>query len=326
MSWQILVPHDGARLVVTGPDELIYERSFQSGEPIRFEVDGLLDGQYRYELRAEPSVDPATRRRLEEARKVDDTSVSSDLKTVGVLPPEPIVRWGYFRVAGEGLVDGAGTEPASGQMKSVDPEGVSDQDVPTRDQVILDDLIVTGSACVGTDCVNGESFGFDTLRLKENNLRIRFFDTSNSASFPTRDWQLTANDSANGGANKFSIDDIDGGRTPFTVEANAPSNSLYVDDGGRIGLGTAAPVVEIHTVDGDTPTLRLQQDGSSGFTPQVWDVAGNETNFFVRDVSNGSRLPFKIRPGAPDNSLVVDTDGDVGIGILTAAAPIGCAE
>ena len=54
------------------------------------------------------------------------------------------------------------------------------------DQVILDDLIVDGSICVGLDCVNGESFGFDTLRLKENNLRIRAVDTSSTSSFPTR--------------------------------------------------------------------------------------------------------------------------------------------
>ena len=143
------------------------------------------------------------------------------------------------------------------------------------DQQILDDLIVDGSMCVGLDCVNGESFGFDTIRLKENNLRIKFQDTSSSASFPTNDWQLTANDSSNGGANKFSIDDIDGGRTPFTVEAGAPSHSLYVDDGGRIGLGTSTPVVEMHVVNGDSPTMRLEQNGSSGFTPQTWDVAGN---------------------------------------------------
>ncbi len=62
------------------------------------------------------------------------------------------------------------------------------------DQVILDDLIVDGSACIGFDCVNGESFGFDTLRLKENNLRIRAVDTSSSASFPSNDWQITFND------------------------------------------------------------------------------------------------------------------------------------
>ncbi len=41
-----------------------------------------------------------------------------------------------------------------------------------NDQVILDDLIVDGSLFVGFDCFNGESFGFDTIRLKENNTRI----------------------------------------------------------------------------------------------------------------------------------------------------------
>ena len=162
------------------------------------------------------------------------------------------------------------------------------------DQVILDDLIVDGSTCVGFDCVNGESFGFDTIRVKENNLRIKFQDTSNSASFPTNDWQLTANDTSNGGANKFSIDDIDNSRTPFTIEASAPSHSLYVDDGGRLGLGTNIPVVDAHIKSGNTPTVRLEQDGSSGFTAQTWDMAGNETNFFIRDATNGSTLPFRI--------------------------------
>ena len=183
--------------------------------------------------------------------------------------------------------------------------------IPTAaaDQVILDDLIVDGSACIGFDCVNGESFGFDTIRIKENNLRIRAQDTSNSASFPTNDWQITFNDSSNGGANKFSIDDIDGGRTPFTIEAGAPSHSLYVDDGGRLGLGTSTPVVDIHIKSGNTPTLRLEQDGSSGFTPQTWDVAGNETNFFIRDATNGSTLPFRIRPGAPTSSIDIDSGG-----------------
>ena len=183
------------------------------------------------------------------------------------------------------------------------------------DQVITDDLIVQGSICAGQDCVNGESFGFDTIRLKENNLRIKAQDTSNSASFPSNDWQLTFNDSSNGGANKFSIDDIDGGRTPFTIEASAPSNSLYVDDAGRIGSGTAQPVVDLHVVTGNTPTLRLQQDGSSGFGAQTWDMAGNEANFFIRDASNGSTLPFRIFPGAPSNALTIEAStGDVGVG------------
>lgn len=182
------------------------------------------------------------------------------------------------------------------------------------DFVINDDLIVDGSACIGFDCVNGESFSFDTIRLKENNLRIKFDDTSVAAGFPSTDWQITANASANGGQAKFSIDDISGNRTPFTIEANARSHSLYVDDGGRIGIRTSTPSTELHIIDGDTPTVRLQQDGSSGFAPQTWDVAGNETNFFIRDVTNGSTLPFRIRPGAPTSSIFIDVDGDVGMG------------
>jgi len=175
---------------------------------------------------------------------------------------------------------------------------------------------------VGQDCVNGESFGFDTIRLKENNLRIRFVDTSSTSSFPSNDWQITANDSANGGANKFSIDDIDGGRTPFTIEAGAPSHSIYVDDGGRVGFGTSTPVVDLHVETGNTPTLRLEQDGSSGFSAQTWDVAGNEANFFIRDATNGSELPFRIIPGAPSNSLYIFSDGNVGLGTTSPDADL----
>lgn len=182
------------------------------------------------------------------------------------------------------------------------------------DQVFNDDVIVRGSECVGVDCSNGESFGFDTLRLKENNLRIKFQDTSTSASFPSNDWQLTANDSSNGGANKFSIDDIDGGRTPFTIEAGARNNALVVEADGDIGIGTLNPAVDLHVVTGNTPTLRLDQDGSSGFTPQIWDIAGNEANFFVRDVTNGSELPFKIKPGADTSSIFIAADNDIGFG------------
>ncbi|MGI9292525.1 MAG: tail fiber domain-containing protein [Pseudomonadales bacterium] len=164
-------------------------------------------------------------------------------------------------------------------------------------------MIIDGSQCVGLDCVNGENFGFDTIRLKENNLRIKAVDTSSAASFPTNDWQITFNESANGGANKFSIDDIDAGRTPFTIEAGAPSHSLYVDQQGDLGLGTSIPAVEAHIVDGDTPTVRLDQNGTLGWSPQTWDVAGNEANFFIRDATNGSQLPFRIRPGAPTSSI-----------------------
>jgi hypothetical protein len=195
--------------------------------------------------------------------------------------------------------------------------------VAKADQVIADDLIVQFSLCVGNDCVSGETFGFDTIRIKENNTRIKFEDTSTAGSFPSSDWQLTANDSANGGAEKFSIDDVDNGRSPFTITGGARANSIFVSSAGRVGFGTASPVVDLHVVQGNTPTMRLQQDGSSGFAEQTWDVAGNESGFFVRDVTNGSQLPFRIIPGADSSSLAIGANNNVGIGAgTTPDAPL----
>jgi hypothetical protein len=191
------------------------------------------------------------------------------------------------------------------------------------DTVIPDDLIVQGSACVGLDCVDGESFGFDTIRLKENNTRIKFDDTSTSPGFPNNDWQLTANDSASGGLNKFSIENTTVATVPFTIVGPAPTNSLFVADTGKVGLRTATPLLDIHITTGDTPAQRFEQTNSSGFSAQTWDIGANEANFFVRDLTGGSRLPFRIRPGAPTSSIDINAAGNVGIG--TASPGLGSA-
>ena len=180
------------------------------------------------------------------------------------------------------------------------------------DQKIQDDLVVVGSICSGFDCASGENFNFDTIRLKENNLRIKFQDTSSSSSFPTVDWQITVNDSVNGGANMFSIEDLDTSTVPFTILAGAPNNAVYVSSNGNVGLGTSTPLVDLQLKNGNSPTLRLEQDASAGFAAQTWDVGGNETGFFIRDFTFGSKLPFRIATSAPNNSLFIAADGDVG--------------
>lgn len=188
------------------------------------------------------------------------------------------------------------------------------------DQVIPDDLIVQGSACVGLDCVNNEPFNFDTVRLKENNTRILFLDTSTQAGFPTNDWIIKANDSG-GGSSYLGIVDhgnagtgADTGTIIAQFDAGATANSLRVSSTGRVGLKTATPVLALHINESDTPDIRLEQNNTGGFSAQTWDIAGNEANFFVLDVTSGSRLPFRIRPGAPTSSIDISADGDVGIG------------
>jgi hypothetical protein len=283
----------GFTLTVTGPDGYVYSETFDGGGVMTWAAaaaDGgmLTDGPYNYEL--VPVAHAAKR------------SAAAELSAAKA---EYTVLSGTVTVRGGSLVD-----PEL-------PEGPL-----TKDQVILDDLIVDGSLCVGIDCVNNENFGFDTIRLKENNLRIKFEDTS-TGTFPSNDWQLTANDSANGGASFFSIDDVTNSRTPFKVTAGAPTNSFFMASDGDVGFGTASPAINgVHIADGNTPALRLEQNGSSGFAAQTWDIAGNETNFFVRDVTNGSTLPFRIRPGAPSSSIDIAADGDVGVGTASPSAAL----
>ncbi|HEX6201410.1 MAG TPA: hypothetical protein VF100_00320 [Thermoanaerobaculia bacterium] len=185
--------------------------------------------------------------------------------------------------------------------------------IAAADQVVPDDLIVQGKLCVGFDCVDSEAFGSSAIRLKENNPWIELQDTSTATGFPSTDWRIRANDSASGGANVFAIDDLTGGRTPLSLLAGAPDNALFVNALGNVGLGTAVPVRKLHLSNGNTPALRLEQDGSGGFTPQSWEVGGNELNFFVQDVTTFT-FPLRIEAGAGSNSLRIDASGAVGLG------------
>ncbi len=302
----------GLALSVSGPDGYRYQKDYEPGVHPTFSVRDLDDGLYSFELR------------IVAALKTNDTGsagtkrsgVSQNergLKKVPGQSQDAIVESGHFRVEAGNLVLRNVVERGAEEPPS-DLELTGQTDLPDKDVCYADDLIVDGSLCVGYDCVCGTGFSFDTIILKENNLRIFFDDTSTTASFPRNKWRIVINDSTNGGASYFGIDDVTAGWRTFAIEAGARQNSLYVDDQGDVGLGTSTPVVNLHIRDGNTPTLRLEQDGSSGFAPQTWDVAGNETNFFIRDTTSGSTLPFRIRPGAPTSSIDIATGGDVGFG------------
>ena len=223
--------------------------------------EALADGQYIWEVRFLPAV--ASAEKLRARRRDDLASVRSSTSTAPA-----VTTHGSFRISAGRLVSrGDKTEAVRVESPSASAGGL--QTIASADQVVLDDQIVTQSLCVGQDCVNGESFGFDTIRVKENNVRINFDDTSNSASFPQNDWRIVANDSSNGGANRFSIEDATAGRTPFTILAGAPANSLFMNSAGRLGLGTATPVP------GPAPRRRQFPVSAAGAVWRQWLDAPN---------------------------------------------------
>jgi hypothetical protein len=336
VRWDVGVSNSGLTLIVSAPDGRVFRREYKSGNTAEFALidklgERLPDGTYSYELRLVPVTSVATKD-AQKGRASDDATEEERTGRKRATVTAQVQTGSFSIVNGSAVVAGAveeGRRTAKTQPRST---AIISGNTLSRlrnhraflgvapDNVIPDDLIVQGSACVGLDCVNGEVFGFDTVRLKENNTRLQFDDTSTNQGFPTTNWQIRANSSASGGDSFLGF--VDQGNTGnsetgtivLQVNAGAPANSVKVGSNGKVGFRTATPVLDLHITTGDTPAHRLEQTNASGFTAQTWDIAGNEANFFVRDVTGGSRLPFRIRPGAPTSSIDIAASGNVGIG------------
>ncbi len=346
VRWDILVSNNGGTVTVQFPDGRSIRKAFRSGTVAEIDLsdkklESLPDGVYNWELSLAPQLTSGQKETMMKGRGDDDEpEAQRNLRKRSA--GSSLSLSGSFSMANGMLIGPGAVESERTGSNTTQPQPKAQPAPVTRvsantvdrlrnhrfslmrpfDIVHADDVIIQGSLCVGLDCVSGESFGFDTIRLKENNTRIKFDDTSVSAGFPANDWQITANDSASGGSSKFSIEDITGSKVPFTITAGASTNSIFVDSTGRLGLRTSTPVLDIHANTSNTPALRFEQNNSGGFTAQTWDVAGNEANFFVRDVTGGSKLPFRIRPGAPTSSLDIAATGNVGIGIASASSKL----
>ena len=182
-------------------------------------------------------------------------------------------------------------------------------------EVINDDLVVVGSECLGFDCSSDEEFAFSTLLLKENNLRVFMHDTSNTASFPTNDWEIIANDSANGGASFLGFADRLPGY-PYVSGAgycDGGNNSGAQCGGIALGGDSCAGVCVGGTAPADTPcsfgsTLCENFNGATCEGAGVCEAAGN--------------IIFLMEAGAPANSLKIDSAGFVGLGTDAPAAEL----
>jgi hypothetical protein len=263
-------------LSVQRPDGEVITETFAAGRNPMLQLDGLADGVYSYELR------------------------------VAQVDAVPLVQFGSFTIANGAIVSPDALEV--GGTRAIPLRALR----PVADTFFPDDVSAQGGVCAGFDCTSTESYGLASAKLKENNTRLKFEDTS-AAGFPTTDWQLSANDTFSGGANKFFVEDLAAATVPLLIEGGTPNNALYLDSTGRIGLRTSTPARDLTISVPVSPIIRMEQSASPF---QAWDIVANDANFYVRDV-NHEQNPFIIRSSAPYNSLVIDTTGRIGLGVVS---------
>lgn len=304
----------GYQLLLRDPDGRLSEHAFHGNEPILLRAagrGGWADGTYVFEI-----------------RPVHSARARGELPAGGDGDPSPALAWsGSF-----GILDGLMLDPLAREDQLDTAPAATGGRAPSRStgtgipagELVLPmetfptNVQVQGSLCVGFDCLSNESYGFDTVRLKENNTRLVFRDTSTAPGFPAVSWQLVANDSASGGRDYMAIQNMDTGRFPFMVMHDAPTNALYVAPNGFVGLGTATPAQALSVLRANTPALRLEQTAGE-FAAQAWDLAANEAGLFVRDASGGDLVPLRVQAGTPSNTLSVGAGG-VAIGAAQAQA------
>jgi len=184
------------------------------------------------------------------------------------------------------------------------------------DDVVFDDQIVIGNQCVGPDCVSDEDFGSSTAIFKDPLIRLDFIDTSSIV--PANDWRFLFNDPSGLGAQSyFKLQDSTAGTTPFTIMAGAPSTAFHMNAAGRVGLGTTLPQNTLHIADDGSVSFRLEETS----TPYSWTFNANEFAFWIRD-RTADTTPFVVQATAPNNSLWVAGDGDIGLGTSIPEAPL----
>ncbi|HET7435516.1 MAG TPA: tail fiber domain-containing protein [Thermoanaerobaculia bacterium] len=282
VEWQPASDYASIVLSLQRPDGSVRTETFASGQNPIVRVENLSDGVYAYELHAVPR------------------RVASD-----AMNEQSLVQSGSFMVRSGAIVPPNLRETAVAARPPLKP---------ATDTFFASDVSATGGLCGGADCTSAESYGLSAVKVKANNTRLKFEDTSTSVGFAATDWQLTANDTGSGGANKFSVEDLTAATVPFVIEGASPTNTLYVDSTGRIGIRTSTPAKDLTISVPLSPTIRMEQSASPF---QVWDVVANHNNFYVRDVSHESD-PFIILADAPYNSIVIDASGRIGLGV---AAP-----
>ncbi len=107
--------------------------------------------------------------------------------------------------------------------------------------------------------------------------------------------------------NGFAIARNPGDHEVFVLEDDAPASTIYVDSSGRIGLGTSAPVADLDIFDPNGSSI-----ASLGLTTSTssWVVSTTNDEFRVTSGANpNDPAPFRIYPGAPANSIRIQSTG-----------------
>ena len=144
---------------------------------------------------------------------------------------------------------------------------------------------------------------------------IRFIDNDTG----DQSWEMEAN------GDRFQIDQDGQTSEAFAIYSGAASNNLVIADNTGIGINTSVPQSsnELEIV-GNTSTfaaVALSPSGPTGPSARMFTNISNLTfGLSSRNTASAYNSPFISSLTAPNSSLTIDAQGDVGINGVTTSA------
>ena len=119
--------------------------------------------------------------------------------------------------------------------------------------------------------------------------------------------ELVESDSSNqrwavfGLGGNLTFRDITGSTYPFTIEKQTPTDSLYLDSSGNVGIGTTSPGYKLDVVGGK---IQVNDGGATWF-------GSDSTGGFIRTFNGNT---FRFLDSGNGENMRIDSSGNVGIG------------
>ena len=184
--------------------------------------------------------------------------------------------------------------PDNHELVKVDSSGNVGIGTPTAGGTVTLDLVNTSTA-------SGSAARF---KLKTSGDGDPYLQFEISAQF----WAVGIDNSV---GDLFSI-------TPSSILGT--SAALVIETGGDVGIGTTTPDFDFEVERTGAITLAIKSTGASNInlrlqnSGQIYTLRNTSAGVFTIVDTTSATTPFNLLAGAPSNSLVIDGDGEVGIG------------
>jgi len=120
-----------------------------------------------------------------------------------------------------------------------------------------------------------------------------------------------------------------GDKQPVVVEVTAPQNSLYVDNQGRVGIGTSVPGAQLH-LKGSDPALAIENTQAGGREYRLRSQERGDGSLGLFDQTAGKARwlvdaegRVGINTASPTSALTVDGYIEATKGFLVNGRPVG---